>query len=279
MATRLHHERLDGPTPATATLVLTHGIFGAGGNWRSVARAVIGRRPAWSALLVDLRHHGRSDAGEPPHTVAACAADLAALLGSDTGGPPVRAALGHSFGGKVVMALRGGGADLAQTWVLDSTPSARAGNWDATDNDVRDVWSHLVALDRTWTKRDDFTAAIRERGVSAGVAAWLAMNLAPTTDGEPGLRLRLDLPAIRTLLLDYYATDLWPALTDPALAGDVHVVVAARSRAFDDADRARLTALPAAARVHTHFLDTGHWLHLDATAALVDLVATHLPAP
>ena len=275
MATRLHHERLEGPTPATATLLLTHGIFGAGGNWRSVARAVIGRRPEWSALLVDLRQHGRSDAGEPPHTVAACAADLAALIEADNG-PPVRAALGHSFGGKVVMALRGGGADLAQTWILDSTPSARPGAWDAEGNDVRDVWNHLVALDRVWARRDDFTAALRERGLSSPLAVWLAMSLTPT-DGD--LRLRFDLPAIRTLLLDYYATDLWPALTDPALAGDVQVVVAARSRALDEADRARLTALPPAARVHTHVLDTGHWLHLEATAALVDLIATHLPAP
>ena len=90
------------------------------------------------ALLVDLRLHGRSEAGTPPHTIAACADDLAALLAEQAAaGRPVRAAVGHSFGGKVVVALRGRGADLAQTWMLDSSPSARPGAWESPDNEVR----------------------------------------------------------------------------------------------------------------------------------------------
>lgn len=274
---RLHNERLEGATPGTATVLMTHGIFGAGGNWRSIARAVLGRCPGWSALLVDLRLHGRSEAGTPPHTIAACADDLAALLAEQAAaGRPVRAAVGHSFGGKVVVALRGRGADLAQTWMLDSSPSARPGAWESPDNEVRDVWDSLTALDRTWPKRDDFTAAMLARGHSPALAAWLAMNLAPAPTGD-GLRLRLDLPAVRALVLDYLAVDLWPALTDPALAGEVHVVVATRSAVLGADDRARLAALPASARVHAHALDAGHWLHLDAPAALVDLLATHLP--
>lgn len=281
MTARLHRDRLDGAAPAAATVLFTHGIFGAGGNWRTIARAVLARCPGWSALLVDLRLHGRSEAGEPPHTVAACADDLAALVDEErAAGRPVRVAVGHSFGGKVVLALRGAGADLAQTWLLDSSPSARPGAWDAAENDVRDVWESLSALDRLWPKRDDFIAALRARGHSQPLAAWLAMNLVPAPDGAggAGLRLRLDLPAVRDLVLDYLATDLWPALDDPALAGEVHVVVAARAHTVSAADRARLAALPASARVHPHTLDAGHWLHIDAPAAIVDLLATHLPA-
>lgn len=274
---RLHRERLDGAATTTATVLMTHGIFGAGGNWRSIARAVLARRAGWGALLVDLRLHGRSEAGEPPHTVAACAADLAALMAEEAAaGRPVRAAVGHSFGGKVVLALRATGADLAQTWVLDASPSARPGAWESPDNEVREVWTSLGALDRTWARRDDFVAAMQARGHTPGLAAWLAMNLAPAAGGD-GLRLRLDLPAIRALVLDYLAVDLWPALTDPTLAGDVQVVVADRATVIGADDRARLAALPASARVHVHHLDAGHWLHLDAPTALIELLTTHLP--
>src|SRR5690349_9989101 len=86
---------------------MTHGIFGSGGNWRSIARKLVERRPRWGAVLVDLRGHGRSESGDPPHTVEAAAADLRALDQKLWGeGRAVRAALGHSLGGKVVLALR-----------------------------------------------------------------------------------------------------------------------------------------------------------------------------
>jgi len=276
METWLHHEVVEGAR-ASATLLVTHGIYGTGGNWRSIARALVERRPTWRALLVDLRQHGRSDPGEPPHTIAACAEDLAGLCRSQAAaGAPVTVACGHSFGGKVVLALRAGGAALAQTWLLDSTPSARPGEWDAPGNPVRDAWNTFAALDRTWTHRDAFVEAAVTRGLARPLAAWMATNLGPS---DEGLRLRLDLPALRDLALDYYARDLWPAVLDPALAGEVHVVVATRSTAVSAADRARLAALPPTGRVRTHKLDAGHWLHIEQPGAVVDLLATYLPTP
>lgn len=276
MVAWLHHEIVAGER-ASATVLVTHGIYGNGGNWRSIARALVTRRPTWRALLVDLRLHGRSDAGEPPHTIAACADDLAALCASQaTAGAPVSVVAGHSFGGKVALALRGRGAALAQTWVLDSTPSARPGEWDAPGNLVREAWNTLSALDRAWTHRDGFVEAAVARGLARPLAAWMATNLGPADDG---LRLRLDLPALRDLVLDYYARDLWPAVLQPALAGEVHMVVATRSSTVSAADRARLAALPPTARVRTHKVDAGHWLHLEQPAAVVELLASYLPTP
>jgi pimeloyl-ACP methyl ester carboxylesterase len=71
---RLYHERIAQSDAAPDRwLVLTHGIYGAGSNWRSIARKVNERRPEWGVVLVDLRQHGRSEPGPPPHTIAACA--------------------------------------------------------------------------------------------------------------------------------------------------------------------------------------------------------------
>ncbi len=277
MPARLHHDLVAGDAPR-AWMLMTHGIYGSGSNWRAIARQVVNRRPEWGAVLVDLRQHGRSDGGDPPHTVAACADDLAALTDDlERAGQPVSVALGHSFGGKVVLAARARLAPV-QTWVLDSTPSARRGEWDAPDNSVREVWESMRALARAWARRDEFTAAMVARGHAPALAQWVAMNLAPEpADAGGGYRLRLDLDAVRALLLDYYAVDLWPALTGADAPGDAHLVVAARSSTVSEADRARLAALPADARVHVHDVDAGHWLHIDAPAAMVDLLATRLP--
>jgi pimeloyl-ACP methyl ester carboxylesterase len=138
MVARLHHDFVAGDAPR-AWALFTHGIYGSGGNWRAIARQVVARRPEWGVVLVDLRHHGRSEPGDPPHTVAACAGDMVALADELSGaGKIVRATLGHSFGGKVMLSARPH-LEPAQTWVLDSTPSARSGEWDAPGNSVREV--------------------------------------------------------------------------------------------------------------------------------------------
>ena len=99
MPARLHHERLaaSGTSP-TQWLLMTHGMFGSGGNWRSIARKVVDQRRDWGAVLVDLRQHGRSEPGEGPHTIDACAADLAALIAElGPAGVPVLSLRLHSY--------------------------------------------------------------------------------------------------------------------------------------------------------------------------------------
>ena len=262
---------------------MTHGIFGAGGNWRSIAKRIVERVPTWGIVLVDLRLHGRSTAGAPPHTVAACADDVAALIAAlHTSDTSIAAVCGHSFGGKVVLAVREL-VPLLQTWVLDATPSARPADLaalatqDTDGNMVLRVLADLSELPIRWPRRDDFVRAMMDRGHTLGLSQWLAMNL--ESDGD-ALRLRLDLSAIRELLADYYRCDVWSGVERADLAGDVHVVIAENSSTIPDGDRARLDA-DAATMPHVHvdrIANAGHWLHLDAPDALVELLANGLAA-
>jgi pimeloyl-ACP methyl ester carboxylesterase len=156
---RLHHERIARSDSAPARwLALTHGFFGAGSNWRSIARKLTERRPEWGVVLVDLRQHGRSEPGEPPHTIAACADDLRALV-AELG--DVRAIAGHSFGGKVVLATRGF-VDVSQTWVLDASPSRRREPAGGPPGTVERVLALMERSPRVWARRDDFVAAVVE---------------------------------------------------------------------------------------------------------------------
>jgi pimeloyl-ACP methyl ester carboxylesterase len=88
------------------------------------------------------------------------------------------------------------------------------------------------------------------------------------------LTLRFDLAALRALLADYYARDLWPELEDPA-AGGVELVIATRSSVFSGDDELRLARAPD--HVRAHRVDAGHWLHIEAPGPVVDLLAQRLP--
>ena len=89
-----------GRTPQQWLLVL-HGLFGAGRNWRTVASQLVQVRPDWGVILVDLRMHGDSQGFPPPYTLRTAAADLAALLNAT--GLRAPGMLGHSFGAKVAL--------------------------------------------------------------------------------------------------------------------------------------------------------------------------------
>ncbi|MEO7096865.1 MAG: alpha/beta hydrolase [Polyangiales bacterium] len=268
MPARLHHERIaKSDTAPTQWLLLTHGMYGAGSNWRGIARKVNERRPEWGIVLVDLRLHGRSEDGEPPHTLAACADDIRALA-DELGG--VAAIAGHSLGGKVMLAARQL-LDVEQTWLLDSSPSFRPTAHTDGDNSVLRVMEDLEALPRTWDKRDAFVAALVAKGHELMLAQWLAMSLVPDPQGT--LTLRFDLPALRMLLADYYAVDLWASIDDPE-RGSVEIVIADQSPVFTEDDAIRLRR--SAEHVHIHHIDAGHWLHIAAPAAVVELFAQHL---
>lgn len=256
--------------------MLTHGIYGAGNNWRSIARKLTEQRPEWGVVLVDLRQHGRSEPGEPPHTIAACAEDLRALA-SELG--DIDAIAGHSFGGKVALATRPLVA-MRQIWVLDASPSRRdrLATGRPGGNAVVRILELMERMPARWPGRDDFVAAVVGDGHDAGLARWLAMNLVPApgaSGGAPssGYQLRLDLTAMREMITSYHATDLWDVLEAPG--DDVELVVADQAPTFDAADRGRLAAAPP--HVHVHHVAAGHWLHIDAAAAVVELFASRLP--
>jgi esterase len=288
-----HHSLVTatGAVPARWMLVL-HGIYGSGANWRTFASKLVERQPDWGLVLVDLRMHGRSQDAPPPHTVAAAAADLGALrdlLARD--GKPVRAVAGHSFGGKVALAYRASQADhadhagsnddsLAHTWVFDASPTAFPAAMDSTTNTVIQVLRMLAALPPRFASRGAFVAHVTGQGFAPMLASWLAMNLEPAPDDPAGgYVMRLDPAVMEALLRDFHGFDAWPALAGgPGIA---HMIVAGASNTVSAADRQRIDDLIAGGAALTVDVIPGasHWLHIDGLDTLLDLVAGALARP
>lgn len=248
-------------------IVFLHGILGQGANWRGFARQLVKDRPAWGAALVDLRAHGDSRHLPPPDTLERAAEDVARLLTTLPG--PTGAVLGHSFGGKVAVALLEQAA-VPELFVVDSLPGARPDRRGSEGTAA--VVRMLAALPPRFESRDAFVEHVVREGTREAIAKWLAQSL--DREGE-AYRFGLEVGRIEALLADYFARDLWPLLDPPPPGTRAHLVIGGRSSVFSEEDRARARGLAARhpEAVSVHVLERAdHWVHVDDPEGLLGIV-------
>ncbi len=286
-------------------MILLHGIFGTGGNLRTLARRLVERQPQWGFVLPDLRAHGGSVGLAPPVTSAASAGlpttgpdGEGSALGVPTPhawfeeaardvmrleatlGHPVQGLAGHSFGGKVALTrVALGGPTFERLIVLDSAPGADLAR--LTRDQAGQILQLLETISRPIRSREAFLDEITGAGHSRPIAEWLAMQVrrAGADDGGDGstYELRLELPAIRSMLEGYFSMDRWGVLEKPPVGTRVLVVVGGRSTVVGAGDVARLKRLEEGGLLEVRVLArAGHWLHVDDLDGLVDVVAAHL---
>lgn len=264
---RLSASPVEGAGPITRHLVMLHGIYGRGRNWQTIARRVTADRPEYACWLVDLPHHGDSRAGTHGDTIAGLAADVREWLAGLDLEPA--ALLGHSFGGKVALAMAGALRHRPlQLWVIDSTPEPKAPSGSA--------WDMLRVVrggPETFATRDDAVRLIEDGGFASAVAQWMATNL---ERHQVGFRWHLDLDTMEVLLGDFFATDLWSVVDPPAPGHQVHVLKASRSSVISPGALARLEARQDEG-VHVHHLEGSHWVHAESPEAVAGLLVAHLP--
>jgi pimeloyl-ACP methyl ester carboxylesterase len=199
-------------------------------------------------------------------TVTGIAADVIDALRAKSIVPD--ALLGHSFGGKVALAMmRAWSARPLQVWVIDSTPEPRTPSGGAWD-----MLQIIRTLPPRFASRDELIASLTSRGWALGVAQWMATNLVRAGDA---FVWRFDLDVMEQLLRSFFTTDLWPIVEHPAPGHIVHFVKASQSSAMSDDAVRRAESLPSD-RVVVHHLDGGHWIHAESPQAIVDLLAAQL---
>lgn len=264
----LAHDVLDTPTsePGRA-LVFAHGILGSRNNWRSFARRVLEHDPRWKAVLVDLRNHGESHGLPPPHTLAACADDVQALVTEL--GLTQTVVVGHSFGGKVMLELaRRGIPGLRAAWILDAPPGTRDIGTGTGLEEIDRVLTEVRAVPIPIATRKDLVALLTSRGLSERLAQWMTTNLRPAPGG--GLEWKFALDVIPEMLRSFGQADLWPFIDAHQGEPVLHVVRGGKSDRWSAEELARMERARA---LEVHVMpEAGHWLHTDDPEALLAMM-------
>ncbi len=245
---------LVGDEQADRLAIVLHGILGSGRNWRGIAKTLAERHPRWRFALPDLRNHAGAAPRPPPHTVAACASDLAALV-EQIGIPSL--VVGHSFGGKVALKwAENHGTAKTRVQVLDCPP----GQTTPTGADAEQVLDAVRDAPTPAPDRAVIRAVLRARGLSEPVVAWLATSL---VSGPAGWQWGYHLPGIEEMLADFFQIDCWEWLHRPP-ASRVRFLRASRSDRWSAEELSRFAALPSDSPVSLDLLDgAGHWVHVD----------------
>jgi len=264
MSIELVYDRVDGELPKR-TVVFLHGILGRGNNLRAIAKRFVQAQSGWSAWLVDMRGHGRSPKRSPNPSLTNAAADVVNLAMSAN--LPLEAIVGHSFGGKVALEAARTSAmpSLEHVVVIDSVPGSREPFRE--DDSALALIETIESLPRTFSSRSEFIEALVAAGKPPILAQWLAQSLEQEGDR---LRYALSLDEIRSLILDYFATDLWSVVERPPGAVRIHLVIGDRSDSYSPADRRRAERISASdERVTVDVLPAGHWVHVDDPEGLL----------
>lgn len=144
---------LRGAGPGAPVLAL-HGVTDSGACWwPATEHLTAGRR----VLTVDARGHGGSDLTDEPFTIAALAADAAAVLRAVVGEPAV--VLGHSMGGLVSEELTLTEPGLVTALVLEDP--AWLATHDARNDRGAPVWLPDVVASAVGRTREQVLAAGR----------------------------------------------------------------------------------------------------------------------
>lgn len=239
-------------------VIIAHGLFGSRSNWRSIASRLADTNPVFT---VDLRNHGES-----PHSAVmnyqAMAQDLEQFALRHCHG---RAHfVGHSMGGKAVMALAASSSVAQRLAVIDIAP-----------RNYHNAEEHLALTDAMMSlrldevqRRSDADDQLARTVENAGIRQFLLQSLI-FDDGH--YRWRLNLPVLAQAMGDIsgFPSQL-PAADNPAL-----FVYGTASDYLLPSDHDLVRALfPQAELVSV--AGASHWLHAEYPDQVTTLLRRHL---
>ncbi len=242
---------IHGTTTDHPPLLIAHGLFGSARNWGVIAKRLSQDR---QVTTVDMRNHGDS-ARRNTNSYLDMANDLAEIT------PKGGDILGHSMGGKAVMALAlMQPKHLRRIVIADIAPVAYSHSQQPMIDAMRKV--DLTTIE----KRSDADAQLAEHIDEPGVRAFLLQSLDVTAR-----RWKLNLDVLQAEMENIIGfPDLDGRFEGPALfltgANSDYVTRAHRPRIKSLFPKARFAKLP----------DAGHWLHADKPREFEGTVAAFL---
>ena len=242
-------------------VVILHGLFGSGRNWRAISQQLATH---YHVLAFDLRNHGASPWADGM-AYGEMAEDVRASL--HTRGIARTALLGHSMGGKVamVMALLHP-AEVDRLVVVDVAPAANPPTLLAYAQAMR------AADLRGAKRRSEVEAQLAGAVPDAAERAFLVQNLL-IGDGET--RWRLNLEAIERGFAEISGFPEFPA--EAAYPGPTLFLAGARSDYIRPEHEPEIRRLFPNAQIE-RIEGAGHWVHAEQPRAFLQAAGVFLSA-
>ena len=242
---------------SSTPLVMLHGLFGSGTNFRGVAKQLATRRMGRMVYCLDLRNHGEAPWNEC-HTYPSLAADVIAWM--DGAGLAKVDLLGHSMGGKVAMSVALTAPErIGKLVVVDIAPVTY-------EHSMAEYAEAMmgVDLDAMRTRRD-VDRILAATIAQPAIRAFLLQNLKRS---EAGFRWRVNLGALLEHMGDIGSFPAFPGRVFPEptlfLHGDRSDYV------LPEYGRAIHRFFPEA-QIHK-VEDSGHWVHAEQPEAFLRAV-------
>jgi esterase len=237
-------------------VIILHGLFGSGRNWRSISQALAEHHRVYS---VDLRNHGRSP-WVATMSYPEMAHDVRSLIKAERLQSPT--IIGHSMGGKTAMALALCNPELVgQLTVVDIAPVAYADRFSGYLEAMRSIDT------RSLTKRADAMQEMVTRIKDVDIAGFLMQNLVPR---DEHFDWRLNLPVIGA---EMHVLCGFPSeLLVRRFKGPATLIRGGLSDYVQPADEATIKELFPAIRI-VEIKGAGHWVHADRPAEFLAALA------
>lgn len=197
------------------------------------------------------------------------------------------AVFGHSFGGKVALQYLETCSKQSrqlphQVWVLDSLPGTAATDYKnrRLTASIENVLPRLKEVSLPIHSKSQLIKDLTAKGIGLGEAQWLTTNLRLASSHPETYEWKMDVPVIEQLFEAFLATDLWPVVRQGGLDDDVqiHFVHAEKNSMWTPQVLRELEALEPE-NVHSHLLvKSGHWVHIDNPAGLLEIIQRHFDA-
>ena len=291
---------IDGHMESPKLAVVLHGLLGAGRNLRTFTTELFQNASKhsgtpWTAVLVDLRNHGKSSdlpGLTPPHTLQSAAQDVITTVHNNWPGR-IDALIGHSLGGKVALEITSqlaegaplpqDGALMApprQVWCLDSVPGPIPEPVTGTSKEVLDVLRAVSEIPLPIPSREWLFEELNRRGhTSKSFQQWLGSNLKLKTKGE--YVWTFNVQGADAMFESYRKNSYWNVLQSPPDDTEIHVVKAMKGGRWHKGDmEEELTKIARDSdrnRTHVHEMHhVGHWLHAEDPKGVAALMLPYI---
>ena len=264
---RLRYEIIEGgSTKGDRILVVLHGLFGSGRNWKSIGKG-IAESSKYNVVLMDLRNHGNSPRTLLSSSLSEYAQDVVETIKDVTKSPITL--LGHSLGGLVAMTASLNHQDSIRKMIVEDASIS----WNLSKNRTDEYIDAMKKLNYLkMANRNDIREIFLKIEPKQSIVDFLLTNLKKKggEEGEDKGFYEFDLP-LDQLQLDSQAARRFDWSKFKSSDVPAYFIKGGKSDYISEEGWRRCRELFPKAELKT-IEGVGHWIHFEKPKEFINVI-------